>query len=65
MVDCQPGDPVRSEGRAAQGNLTRNDISSIHRILVLDEPESVHQLDLCDLPGAMATKVFLDVLFGH
>jgi hypothetical protein len=43
----------------------RNHISSIHRILVLDKPESVHQLDLCDLPGAMATKVFLDVLFSH
>lgn len=63
--DCQPDDPVRSQGRAAQGYLTRNHISSIHRILVLDKPESVHQLDLCDLPGAMATKVFLDVLFSH
>lgn len=65
MVDCQRGHPVQSDGRAAQEDLTRNDISSIHRILVFDEPESVHQLDLCDLPRAMATKVFLDVLFGH
>lgn len=40
---------------------TRNDIPSIHGILVLDEAETVHKLDLGDLAGAMAGKVSLDV----
>lgn len=44
--------------------LTWNDVASVHGILILNEAEPVHQLDLCDLSGAMGTKVRLDVGLG-
>lgn len=43
---------------------TRNDVASIHGVLVLDEAEAIHELDLGDLAGAMAGKVSLDVGLG-
>ena len=46
------------------GKRTRNNIASIHRILVLDEPESVHELDLGDLTSAMSGEVSFDVGLG-
>ena len=45
--------------------LTRNHISRIHRIIILDEAEAVHQLDLCDVTSAMSLEVGLDVLLRH
>jgi hypothetical protein len=44
--------------------LTRDDISGIHRILVLDKAEAIHELHLSDLPGAMGRKVSLDIGLG-
>lgn len=46
------------------GRLTRDDVSGIHRILVLDEAEAVHQLHLCNFSGAMSRKVSLDIGLG-
>ncbi len=46
------------------GQLTWNDIASIHRILVLDEAEAVHKLDLSDLASAMGGEVVLDIGLG-
>jgi len=44
--------------------LTRDDISRVHRVLVLDEAEAIHQLDLGDLSRAMGRKVSLDIGLG-
>jgi len=42
----------------------RNDIAGIHRILILNETEAVHELDLGDLSGAMSVEVALDICLG-
>lgn len=47
-----------------KSKLTWNNIPGIHRILVFDEAEAVHELDLGNLTRAMAAKVFFDFLFG-
>lgn len=47
-----------------QGRRTRNYITGIHGILVLDETEAVHKLDLGDLSGAMGREVSLDIALG-
>ena len=44
--------------------LTRNDITRIHRIAVLDEAEAIHEFDLSDLTGAMALEVVLNIRLG-
>lgn len=44
--------------------LTRNDIASIHRILVFDEAKTVHQFDLGDFASAMGREVSLDISLG-
>jgi hypothetical protein len=46
------------------GALTRNDVAGIHRVLILDESEAVHQLDLSDLAGSMGLEVSLYVGLG-
>ena len=43
---------------------TRNDIASIHSILVLDKAEAIHELDLGDLPGAVSVEMGLDISLG-
>lgn len=43
--------------------LTRDDIASVHRVLVLNETEPVHELDIGNLTGAMACEVVRDILF--
>jgi hypothetical protein len=45
--------------------LTRNDVAGIHSILVLDETEAVHQLDLSDLSGTMGIEVGFDICLGR
>lgn len=50
--------------KAEEGRLTRNNVAGIHRILVFDEAETVHQLHLGDFPGAMSRKVCLDIGLG-
>lgn len=46
------------------GIITRNYISSIHGILVLDESKAVHELDLLDRTGAMGGEMGLNVSLG-
>jgi hypothetical protein len=43
---------------------TAHDIPFIYTDL-LDEAETIHQLDLRDLTGAMAAEMFLDVALSH
>jgi hypothetical protein len=43
---------------------SRDNVTSIHGILILDEAKAVHQLDLRNLTGAMGREVFFDILFG-
>jgi hypothetical protein len=40
---------------------TRNHIAGIHSILVFDESEAIHELDLGDLSGAMSVEVGLNI----
>lgn len=47
-----------------RGRLTRDNILSVHGILVLDETEAVHQLDLGDFSGSMSRKVSLNIGLG-
>jgi hypothetical protein len=47
-----------------RGSLTRNDITSIHCVLILNEAEAIHELDLGDLTSAMCLEVSLDVCLG-
>jgi len=42
----------------------RDDITSIHCVLVLDEAESVHELDLSDLASAVRREVAFDIGLG-
>lgn len=46
------------------GKLTRNDVPRVHGILVLDEAEAVHELDLGDLASAMGCKVAFNIGLG-
>ena len=48
----------------APSRLTWNDIARIHSILVLNEPESIHELDLGDIAGAVSVEMCLDSGFG-
>ena len=56
-------DPFKRLQEQSLWSLTGHDISRIHGILVLDESEAIHELDLGDLAGAMCSKVRLDVGF--
>lgn len=40
---------------------TWNNITRVHRVLVFDEAETIHQLDFHNFAGAMGTEVILDV----
>jgi hypothetical protein len=42
----------------------RDNVTSIHGVLVLDETEAVHELDLGDLARAMGLEVGLYVCLG-
>ena len=44
--------------------LTWYHVTRIHGILVLDEAEAIHELDLHDLPGTMGVEVILDIGLG-
>lgn len=44
--------------------LTWNDIPGVHGVLVLDEAETIHDLDLDNLTSAMGGKMGLDVRLG-
>lgn len=46
------------------GMLTWDNIPGIHGILVLNEAEAVHELDLGNLTGAMGREVSLDIGLG-
>jgi hypothetical protein len=46
-------------------SFTRYNISGIKLVVIFDEAEAVHQLDLRDFTRAMAAEVFFDVTFGH
>ena len=43
---------------------TGNHIAGIHSILVLNESEAIHELDLGDLPGAVSVEMGLDISLG-
>ena len=49
---------------AAQRKLTRDDVAGIHGVLVLDEAEAVHELDLGDLASAMGLEMSLNFSLG-
>lgn len=44
--------------------LTRNDVTRVHGVLVLDEAKAVHELDLGDFAGTMRLEVRLDIGLG-
>lgn len=50
--------------RARGGQLTRHNVTGVHGILVLDEAEAIHELDLDNLAGAMGRKVGLNIGLG-
>jgi hypothetical protein len=58
LLLCIP--PWRNE----QCGHTGNHIAGIHSILVFDESEAIHELDLGDLSGAMSVEMGLDISFG-
>lgn len=43
---------------------SRYNITSIHGVLVLDETEAIHELNLGDFSGTMSREVSLDIGFG-
>lgn len=45
--------------------ITGHNISGVQLVVIFDEAETVHQLDLRDLAGAMAAEMFLDVAFSY
>ena len=50
--------------RTRDERLTGNDVAGVHGVLVLDEAEAVHELDLGDLTGSMAGEVVLNIGLG-
>lgn len=44
--------------------LTRDNVAGVHSVLILDEAETVHELDLRDLAGAMGSEVLFDIGLG-
>lgn len=48
----------------ARRKLTWNDISCIHSIIILNETEAIHELDLNNLSGAMSSEVSFNVGLG-
>ncbi len=44
--------------------LTRNDVTRIHWIVVLEETKAVHEFDLSNVSSSMAFEVLLDVFLG-
>lgn len=44
--------------------LTRHNVSCVHGILVFNEAEAIHELDLGNLAMAMRLEVVLNVLLG-
>lgn len=45
--------------------LTRDDITGVHGIFVLDEAEAIHELDFSDVAGAMGREVGLNIGLGR
>lgn len=43
---------------------SRNDVARVHGILVLDEAEAIHELDLGYLSGAMGVEMILNIGLG-
>jgi hypothetical protein len=54
----------RIQCEVLKSKLTRNNVTRVHRVLVLDEAEAVHELDLSDLASAMGLEVGLDICLG-
>jgi hypothetical protein len=48
----------------AMRRLTRDDVTRVHCVLVLNEAKAVHELDLGDFTGAMSLEVGLDFGLG-
>ena len=46
------------------GRLTRDNITGIHGILVLNEAKAIHELDLSDFAGAVGLEMSLDFCLG-
>ena len=44
--------------------LTWDDITGVHGVLVFDETEAIHELDLGDLASAMGVEVVLNIGLG-
>lgn len=56
---------VREASGGGEGHTKSwDDVTRVHHVLVLDEAEAVHELDLGDLAGAMGAKVARDILLG-
>lgn len=49
--------------RIVRGELTWDDISGIHFVLIFDEAKAIHELDFFDGTSSMSFEVFLDILF--
>lgn len=55
---------VEEEQPGDRRGLTRYDVARIHRVLVLDKPESIHELDLGNLSGSMGRKMGFKITLG-
>lgn len=44
--------------------LTRNDVTRVHGVLVLNETKTIHELDLSDFASAMGLEMRLDFCLG-
>lgn len=75
MVKCSVTEAEAEAARARNGRaetagrewgleLTWDNVSSVHRIFVLDEAKAVHELDLGNLAGAMGVEVVLNIGLG-
>lgn len=45
-------------------HLTWDNVARIHGILILDEAETIHELDLSDLASTVGGEVILDICLG-
>ena len=55
---------TRDEANRYRRRLTRNNVASVHGIVVLDEAKAIHDLHFGDVACAMGLEMLLDVFLG-
>ena len=64
MLKTRLANSINQARNAGREGRTRDDVTCVHLILVFDEAEAIHELDLGNLAGAMGVEMVLNVRLG-